>query len=38
MGDGAVITGWGVMARTSDEAKQVIQNLIDSGKPAINAP
>lgn len=36
--DGAVITGWGVMARTSDEAKQVIQNLIDSGKPAINAP
>lgn len=27
--DGEVITGWGVMARTSDEARDVAQHLID---------
>src|SRR6185437_16136830 len=31
--DGEVVTGWGVMARTSDEAHEVAQNLVDSGKP-----
>jgi transcriptional regulator with XRE-family HTH domain len=28
--DGAVITGWGSMARTEDEAHQVVQSLINS--------
>src|SRR6516165_3538782 len=36
--DGEVITGWGVMARTSDEAHDVTQHLIDSGKPTPDAP
>ncbi len=31
--DGEVVTGWGAMARTSDEAHEVAQNLVDSGKP-----
>ena len=31
--DGAVITGWGAIARTEDEAGKVVQDLIDSGKP-----
>jgi hypothetical protein len=31
--DGTVITGWGAMARTKDEAHQVVQDLIDSKKP-----
>jgi transcriptional regulator with XRE-family HTH domain len=31
--DGEVITGWGVMARTSDEAHAVAQHLVNSGKP-----
>jgi transcriptional regulator with XRE-family HTH domain len=35
--DGEVISGWGVMARTSDEAHEVTQHLIDSGKPYVNA-
>jgi hypothetical protein len=28
--DGAVITGWGGMARTGEEAHKAVQNLIDS--------
>jgi hypothetical protein len=28
--DGAVITGWGAIARTADEAHKVVQDLIDS--------
>jgi transcriptional regulator with XRE-family HTH domain len=35
--DGAVVTGWGVMARTGEEAKEVAQNLTDSGNPVGNA-
>jgi hypothetical protein len=35
--DGEVITGWGAIARTRDEAHQVVQDLIDS-KEAVNAP
>ena len=31
--DGAVITGWGAIARTTEEAEKVVQDLIDSGKP-----
>jgi transcriptional regulator with XRE-family HTH domain len=31
--DGEVISGWGVMARTGDEAHDVAQNLVDTGKP-----
>jgi hypothetical protein len=31
--DGAVITGWGAIARTEEEANKVGQDLIDSGKP-----
>jgi hypothetical protein len=31
--DGEVISGWGVMARTSDEARAVAQHLVDTGKP-----
>ena len=31
--DGAVITGWGALARTAEEAENVVQNLINSGKP-----
>jgi hypothetical protein len=30
--DGAVITGWGAIARTEEEANKVVQDLIDSGK------
>jgi transcriptional regulator with XRE-family HTH domain len=30
--DGAVITGWGSMARTEEEARQVVQDLIDGKK------
>lgn len=30
--DGEVITGWGVMARTSEEARDVAQHLVDSGR------
>jgi len=30
--DGAVITGWGAMARTEDDAHKVVQDLIDSGE------
>jgi hypothetical protein len=30
--DGAVITGWGAMARTEDEAHKVVQDLINSGE------
>ena len=30
--DGEVITGWGSMARTEDEAHKVVQDLIDSEK------
>lgn len=36
--DGEVISGWGVMARSSDEAHDVTQHLIDSGKPYASAP
>jgi transcriptional regulator with XRE-family HTH domain len=36
--DGEVITGWGVMARTGEEARDVAQNLIDFGKPYADAP
>jgi hypothetical protein len=35
--DGEVITGWGGMARTHEEAHKVVQNLIDS-KGVDNAP
>jgi transcriptional regulator with XRE-family HTH domain len=35
--DGEVLSGWGVMARTSDEAREVAQHLIDSGNPYANA-
>ena len=31
--DGLVITGWGAIARTDDEAPKIVQNLIDTGKP-----
>jgi len=31
--DGAVITGWGAIARSEAEANKVVQDLIDSGKP-----
>jgi hypothetical protein len=31
--DGAVITGWGALARTEAEGGNVVQDLIDSGKP-----
>jgi hypothetical protein len=30
--DGAVITGWGGMARTEEEAHRVVQDLVDSKK------
>lgn len=30
--DGVVITGWGAMARTEDEAHKVVQDLINSGE------
>lgn len=36
--DGEVVSGWGVMARSSDEAHDVTQHLIDSGKPHASAP
>jgi transcriptional regulator with XRE-family HTH domain len=29
--DGAVISGWGAMARSDDKARQIVQDLIDSG-------
>jgi transcriptional regulator with XRE-family HTH domain len=35
--DGEVVTGWGVMARSNDEAHDVAQHLIDSGKPYTDA-
>jgi len=35
--DGEVITGWGVMARTNEEAHEVTQHLIDFGRPYANA-
>jgi transcriptional regulator with XRE-family HTH domain len=35
--DGEVISGWGVMARTNEEAHEVAQHLVDSGKPYVNA-
>jgi hypothetical protein len=28
--DGPVITGWGAMARTEEEAHKVVQDLIDT--------
>jgi hypothetical protein len=28
--DGAVITGWGALARTPEDAHKVVQDLIDS--------
>jgi len=31
--DGAVITGWGAIARAEEEAEKIVQNLIDTGKP-----
>lgn len=31
--DGEVITGWGVIARASEEAHDVTQHLIEDGKP-----
>ena len=31
--DGAVITGWGTLSRTAEEAEKVVQDLIDSGEP-----
>lgn len=31
--DGEVISGWGVIARTADEARAVTQHLVDTGKP-----
>jgi hypothetical protein len=31
--DGAVITGWDVIARTAEEAEKAVQDVIDSGKP-----
>ena len=31
--DGEVICGYGAMARTDDEARQAVQNLIDSKEP-----
>jgi transcriptional regulator with XRE-family HTH domain len=31
--DGAVITGWGAIAGTEDDAHQIVQDLIDSKKP-----
>jgi hypothetical protein len=31
--DGAMITGWGAIARTAEEAEKAVQDLIDSGKP-----
>ena len=30
--DGPVITGWGALARTPDEAQRVVQDLLDSDK------
>jgi hypothetical protein len=36
--DGAVITGWGVIARTAEEARDVARHLVDSGKPDGDAP
>jgi hypothetical protein len=36
--DGEVISGWGVMARSSEEADEVAQHLVDSGKPYASAP
>jgi hypothetical protein len=31
--DGEGITGWGVIARTSEEARDVTQHLIENGNP-----
>jgi len=28
--DGAVITGWGAMARSEDDAQKIVQDLINS--------
>jgi transcriptional regulator with XRE-family HTH domain len=36
--DGEVVSGWGVMARSSDEADEVAQHLVESGKPSASAP
>lgn len=30
--DGVVITGWGALARTQDEAHKVVQDLIDDNE------
>ena len=35
--DGEVVTGWGVMACTSEEAHDVTQHLVETGKPYANA-
>jgi hypothetical protein len=31
--DGEVVTGWGAIARTEEDAAKIVQGLIDSKKP-----